>query len=436
LAQLQGLTGYADFLPGDQHVDNRTVGRVLPFPTSRRRAAWMPPRAETGWLQTLVVGDEPTIRGFLCEYLEERAGCRCTGVDSAVRALDALRTSAIDVALVALETSASNGLRLARQLREAEPDVPIVLLTGACGFETAVEAFRIGLFDCLLQPIDPTAFVDAVERAGVWRREALAARSRPEDLMRQVDERAAWLCETFSLHAGPSGRELQRALAQLNAHQPAALARARRVSRLSVAVASMLGIDEPAQHAIEQGALLQDLGKAAIPDAVVLKPGPLTEGEMAIMRRDPQIGYDIAVTVPALRQAAEIILATHERYDGTGYPRGLLGDAIPIGARIIAAVGAFDALTSVRLYRPRVSIERASEELARGAGSQFDPAVVAAWLRFVDQWPRTPGQSAEAAGLRPRRAREAAGDGKRRRTMRSWRTNGAADAERRKTPCS
>jgi response regulator RpfG family c-di-GMP phosphodiesterase len=158
-------------------------------------------------------------------------------------------------------------------------------------------------------------------------------------------------------------------------------------------VAAAIGVDEPALAAVEQAALLHDLGKIAIPDVVMHKPGPLTADEAAIMRSHAQIGHDIAATVPRLRHAAEIILATHERYDGTGYPRGLLGEGIPIGARVIAAVDAFDSLTSARGGQDSVSIERANAELVRGAGSQFDPNVVAAWLRCVDRQPAIAGSS-------------------------------------------
>jgi response regulator RpfG family c-di-GMP phosphodiesterase len=367
-------------------VDNPSgSGRVLSFENYRARGARSQSPAAAGWyqLRVLVVDDEPAIRSFLCECVEQRTGWRCTGVAQASEALEALRAQSVDVAVVALQKTSSAGLRLAAAMRDAAPEVPVVL-TGAGGLENVGEVFRIGVFDYLLHPIDLTVLVDSIARAGAWRRDALHAQGRPDDLLREVSERAARLRETFSLHAGPSIHDLQAALEQLNTNRPVALARVRRVSQLSLAVASTLGVDEPARHAIEQGALLQDLGKAAIPDAVVLKPGPLTADEMAVMRRHTQIGHDIASTVPALRHAAEIILATHERYDGTGYPRGLHGEAIPIGARIIAAVGAFDALTSARVYRTPVSVARANQELVRGAGSQFDPLVVEAWLGIAE----------------------------------------------------
>jgi response regulator RpfG family c-di-GMP phosphodiesterase len=298
------------------------------------------------------------------------------------------------VAIIALTMPEDASMRLARQLRRECAELPVVLITRHRSFEAVVEAMRIGVFDCLLTPFDTSELMDAVDRAIAWRREALHARSHPADLQRQVTEQTVRLSETFLLHAGTSSAELQALLERLSRRSPAMLAHARRVSQLAVPVAAALGVEQPSLAVIEQGALLHDLGKIAIPEAVMHKSGPLTADELAIMRSHAQIGHDIAATVPRLREAAALVLATHERYDGSGYPRGLLGDAIPIGARVIAAVDAFDALTSARGHLDLVSIEHANAELVRSAGTQFDPSVVAAWLRCMDHLPAIAGRQA------------------------------------------
>jgi len=135
---------------------------------------------------------------------------------------------------------------------------------------------------------------------------------------------------------------------------------------------------------VEHGALLHDIGKIAMPDSLIHKPGPLTEEEIGIIRTHPQIGYEIVRVVPNLAGAAEIILASHEAFDGSGYPKGLKGDEIPIGSRITAVTDTFDALTWSRVYRDPVSVTHAAAELVRCAGAQFDPDVVHAWLRIVE----------------------------------------------------
>jgi len=229
-----------------------------------------------------------------------------------------------------------------------------------------------------------------VDRAVAWRRAALKATFERNDLLHQIGERAKRLREAFGELEVASSAALEALLTTLSQRNPETLQHARRVGRYATIVAKVMGIEEPALGAIERGALLHDLGKVAIPDAVIHKPGPLSDDEFAVMRSHAQIGHDIAATVPFLRPAAEIVLATHERFDGKGYPRGIAGDAIPIGARIIAVVDVFDALTSSRVYRDAVCVAAANAELVRGAGTHFDPAVVAAWLRCVDDCVETP----------------------------------------------
>jgi HD-GYP domain-containing protein (c-di-GMP phosphodiesterase class II) len=155
---------------------------------------------------------------------------------------------------------------------------------------------------------------------------------------------------------------------------------------LAVATALDLGRSEEELHLIRLAALLHDIGKISIPDAILHKPGPLTDEEWAIMRRHPQVGGDILSQAGGIfHLLAHIVVAHHERWDGRGYPHGLAEEAIPIGARIISVVDSYDAMTSRRVYREPLSSEQAQAELRRCAGSQFDPQVVAAFLRILDE---------------------------------------------------
>ena len=129
-------------------------------------------------------------------------------------------------------------------------------------------------------------------------------------------------------------------------------------------------------------AALHDIGKIAIPDDILNKPGPLTEEQWTIMKRHPEIGYRIARTSPELVSIAEYILSHHERWDGKGYPRGLVGENIPLPARLLSVADAFDAMTSDRPYRKAMSAQQALAELERNAGTQFDPDVVAAFVEM------------------------------------------------------
>jgi HD-GYP domain-containing protein (c-di-GMP phosphodiesterase class II) len=156
-----------------------------------------------------------------------------------------------------------------------------------------------------------------------------------------------------------------------------------RVAALSLIIARHLDVSGDRLTDLERAASLHDIGKVAIPDAILSKPGPLTKAEWQEMRRHPAVGYQMVKDVPFLGAAAEIILCHHEHFDGTGYPCGFQGGEIPLGARIFAVVDAYDAITSDRPYRKARPHQYALEEIERNAGSQFDPQVVEALLRLA-----------------------------------------------------
>lgn len=154
----------------------------------------------------------------------------------------------------------------------------------------------------------------------------------------------------------------------------------RRVAMLSLIIARQLDVNGGHLIDLERAAILHDIGKVAIADAILSKPGPLTETEWQEMRKHPAVGYEMVKDVPFLGEAAEIILCHHEHFDGTGYPYGYRGEEIPLGARIFAVVDAYDAITSDRPYRKAMPHQYALEEIRRNAGSQFDPQIVEAFL--------------------------------------------------------
>jgi len=149
---------------------------------------------------------------------------------------------------------------------------------------------------------------------------------------------------------------------------------------LTQRVAERLGLDDDKACEVKWMALLHDIGKLGVPDAVLHKPGPLNQSEWALMRRHPEIGARIVSEVDGLSHMAPAILADHERWDGKGYPLGLAGDAIPLASRITLACDAYHAMTSDRPYRTAMTHKKALEELKRTAGTQFDPQVVKALL--------------------------------------------------------
>lgn len=161
----------------------------------------------------------------------------------------------------------------------------------------------------------------------------------------------------------------------------------RRVRAYTLRIANELAVPPERQKVWALGALLHDIGKIGIPDAILLKPGRLDEGEMECMRRHPELGMRILGPVAFLHAAAEIIYSHHERFDGGGYPCGLAGKQIPLGARVFAVADVLDALTSKRPYRNPSTFEQAQHEIGQMAGTQFDPEITAAFLRVpAGQW--------------------------------------------------
>lgn len=166
-----------------------------------------------------------------------------------------------------------------------------------------------------------------------------------------------------------------------------------RVTALAVELARAMGMPEDQIVHLRRGALLHDIGKMAIPDEILHKPGPLTPEEMAVMRRHPQYAYELLQPLAYLRPALDIPYCHHERWDGSGYPRGLRGEEIPLAARIFAVVDVWDALSNPRAYRPAWSPDRVRAYLAEQAGRQFDPRVVAAFLELLDAGGAGTGQA-------------------------------------------
>ena len=158
-----------------------------------------------------------------------------------------------------------------------------------------------------------------------------------------------------------------------------------RVADLAITVGREMGLSRSELDRLEKAALLHDVGKIGVPDAILRKPGPLTEDEWAEMRRHPAIGKNIIKDIPFLENVAEIVHSHHERFDGNGYPRGLKGDEIPLAARIFSVVDAYDAMTSDRPYRKARSPGTATQEIITYSGSQFDPEVVNGFLTVFEQ---------------------------------------------------
>jgi two-component system cell cycle response regulator len=201
------------------------------------------------------------------------------------------------------------------------------------------------------------------------------------EAMRLVDQRM--YTQKTSARRSPDRQSRDVLLRALQERNPELAERHAAVARLAEGVGQRMGLVDGDRAQLRQAAELHDVGKLAIPEELLHKPGPLDAEEWAFVRRHPLIGERIIGAAPALAGAARLVGATHERFDGSGYPDGLAGDQIPLGARIIAVCDAFTAMTFPRSYAPQLTVPDAIEELRNCAGTQFDPGVVDAIANLV-----------------------------------------------------
>jgi putative nucleotidyltransferase with HDIG domain len=203
-------------------------------------------------------------------------------------------------------------------------------------------------------------------------------RLRLEDMVRQ---KSATLMETLEHLKESHDFTLQALAGLLDVREHNTGRHSVRVKELSLILGRAMGLEGRDLETLSYGALLHDIGKIAVPDSILLKPGPLTEDEWKLMKTHSEIGYRILSGNRYLKEVAELVYAHQERYDGRGYPRGLKGAEISLGARIFAVIDAYDAMRSTRPYREAMSPEAAAKELESGRGTHFDPAVVDVFLR-------------------------------------------------------
>jgi len=333
----------------------------------------------------LVVDDEDAIRAVMSSMLTT-AGYRCTALPSGTEALRILNSGQeFELMLSDLMMAEMDGIGLLERAKERFPDMPVVMVTAVHDVSVALAAIRNGAYDYLLKPFEREQLLNAVRRALENRRLKLENRAYQLDLESKVQKRTAQLKRTMEDLERSYDVTLQALGDALDLKDAETEGHSKRVTAFTIAIARHMGLPDDEVRVIARGAFLHDIGKMAIPDAVLRKPGPLNEEEKQIMREHCSRGYDIVRRIPFLVEAAEIIYAHQERYDGTGYPRGLRGDDIPLGARIFAVADTLDAITSDRPYRAAQSLEAAKEEIMRWSGRQFDPVIVSVFMSMPDE---------------------------------------------------
>jgi response regulator RpfG family c-di-GMP phosphodiesterase len=329
--------------------------------------------------QVLVVDDDDAVRDAIAALLHEE-GYTCSRANGAQSALDLLEAAEHPLVISDMRMPGHDGMWLLERIREEHPDTAVIMLTGFGDTEAAVDCLKKGAVDYLLKPPRVTNLVRSVERALSRRRLEMARQRYQRSLEQRVREKTAELSAALLEIETAYANTLNALVAALDAREHETSDHSQRVVRYTLAIARRLAIPEGDLPNLSRGALLHDIGKIGVPDAILLKPAKLTAEEWVEMRKHPQTGFTILQPIPFLAGPAEIVLAHQERLDGGGYPRGLVGETIPIGARIFSIADTFDAITSNRPYRRGATVDAARAEIQRCAGAQFDRECAEAFL--------------------------------------------------------
>ena len=319
----------------------------------------------------LIVDDEDSIREVVSSMLSS-SGFVCTQAQSGREALALLQSGEeFELMLSDMMMPVMDGEALLAATKERFPDIPVVMVTAMHDISIALNAIRNGAYDYLLKPFDREQLLATVRRALENRRLKLENRKYQTELeslvtarTEQVRQALASLERSYDITLEALGNALDLKDAETEGHS-------KRVTAFTIAIARAMGISSDQIRVIARGAFLHDIGKMAIPDAILRKPGALDPEETAIMREHCYRGYQILRRIPFLTEASEIVYSHQEKFDGTGYPRGLKGEQIPLGARIFSVADTLDAMTSDRPYRAKLPLSAAREEIDKWSGRQF-----------------------------------------------------------------
>lgn len=342
------------------------------------------PVTATSRKSILIVDDEPAIADLLSKTLSSE-GFLCRTFIRGQEVIAALERQPFDAVVSDLRMPEVSGLELLTEVRRKHPHVAFLMATGVDDIRVGVQAMKDGADDYLTKPFDPQSVVISLTRAlekKALEREVETYRKRLEEMVDQRTKQLQAACKRIERTYDDT---LEALAAALDLRDNETAGHSRRVMRYCLEIAQIMGCTDNQLTSIARGAYLHDIGKIGIPDAILLKPGKLIDEERSIMETHVRIGYELLCRVPFLASAAEIVLAHHERFDGTGYPQGLMGDEIPLGSRIFAVADTLDAMTSDRPYRQSLTYAAARDEIIRETGKQFDPKVVEIFLSIDPQ---------------------------------------------------
>jgi len=324
--------------------------------------------------RVLIVDDEESMRTLLRSWVEREGGSTVIEAATAEEGLERVLSDSPAIALCDIRLPGEDGLWLAAQIRIHQPTTAVVMTTGVLEFDAAVNSLQSGAVDYLVKPFSRERLSEALSRA--WY--AFKSHQALDEMQQELDQRRAQINEALSDLELNVGASLEAMLAILRARDEESYEHARRVASVAVKLGTSLRIGEPHLSDIERAALLHNLGRLALPDVLLSREkSTLSDEERVRLHAYPLHGQALVKNVPFLASANEIAVSAHERYDGSGFPRGLAGEKIPLGARVLAVADAYDELVSGIGVAP-VSVARALEVLSVERIAEFDPVVIAA----------------------------------------------------------
>ena len=322
----------------------------------------------------LIVDDEPQVCSLLKDSLSDRQ-FQCTITTDSLQAKRMLAVERFAVMVTDISMPEISGLDLLALARKLDPACKVILITGVSNTQYLANALAMGAYDYFAKPFDIDQLAESIRRA--------VSDENPSHL----PARAAKAMQLESYLRQASLESIKALVHAVEAKDPYTRRHSEQVTHYATNLAVFLGLPPQSVESIRVAGLLHDIGKIGVPDHILTKPGPLSEAEFDHIRRHPALGAQILENISMFRAEARLVRHHHENWDGTGYPDGLAGQQIPLGARIINIADSMDAMLMARTYKQAYPVGKMLGELKKSAGSQFDPELVGIAVSWCDRNP-------------------------------------------------